>query len=575
MATPTYSAPFDPIRKKLDGWRASLPDNFYAADPGLQSALLRWLGKDGLNREAEALAGVGRDAAGDLNAWGIETNRDENLPRLERYDSDGRAVERIVFHPRYHDMGRRVYGSGILQRYATPGQDVAQMAMFYLFSQNGEAGHNCPLACTTGAVKLLQTVGSDDLKRRWLPRLTDPNYDTHFHAAQFLTELQGGSDVGANETAAVPQPDGSWRLYGEKWFCSVADAQLWVLTARPQGAPAGTKGLTTFFAPRLLDDGRPNHFRLKRLKYKTGTRSMATGEFDLDGTVAWAVGKPGEGFKYVVDIVLNTSRLYNAFAAAGMARRAYVEAKSFAAHRDAFGAPIAAYPLVKRSLAFLRLESALQLASSLHVAALAAKIAAGAADEAARNAFRFLVNATKYRTAIGCTKAVHEAIEIFGGNGAIEEFSILPRLYRDAIVIESWEGAHNVLCQQVLRDMGRYHVHQPVFAHAAQTLDAVAKGPLAGEAKRLRAALDASLGQAGELLSMPGEASALHIRPWIDRAMTVLMGVELLAEADVERVHRLDTGKAALVRYHLLLAVDRVDPFGNAALAALEAELAK
>jgi alkylation response protein AidB-like acyl-CoA dehydrogenase len=573
MSIPDPQMIFDPKREELNAWRTTFPANFYLADENLKSALLFWLGQTHLNEHIARLERIGAEVATVLNEWASETNRDENLPTINRYDGNGNRTEEIVFDPRYHDMGRRIYGSGIMALYARPGLDVLQMALFYLFSQNGEAGHCCPLACTAGAIKLLGRAGTDELKERFLPKLLNPDYDNHFHASQFLTELQGGSDVGANATVAVDSGDGSWRLYGEKWFCSVIDAQFWVLTARPEHAPDGTRGLMTFVAPRQLEDGSTNRFEVKKLKVKIGTRSLASAEIDLNGLVAYPVGGVGEGFKHVVDVVLNTSRLYNGFAAAGMTRRAYLEASSFARHRKAFGHPIADFPLIRRSLAFLRTQSAAQLATSLHVASLAGKIAEEAVDEREQRAFRFLVNANKYVTSITCTKSIREAIEVLGGNGTIEEFSVLPRLYRDAIVIESWEGAHNVLCAQVLRDMQRYNVHEPVLAHACDILSAAIGGPCESQAKRLSASLERVRLHASMLLDSEPETAQLDVRDFIDESMAMIQGVDLLAETLFERKNNLDSGKAIVLDYHIARFVDKVELFGNTELAELENNL--
>lgn len=564
---------FQPMREDLSNWRQRVPDNYYTVDANFRSSLLHWMAEDSLREAEDLLERVGAEAATVLNEWAIETNRDENLPRLRRYDGNGERLEAVDFNPLYHEMGRRVYGSGIMSRYAHLGQDVVQMALYYLYAQNGEAGHGCPLACTAGAIKLIQRAGSAELKERFLPRLLDPDYDTHLHASQFLTELQGGSDVGANATVAVPSQDGTWRLYGEKWFCSVSDAGLMVLTARPQGALQGTRGLTTFVAPRHLEDGTLNHFEIKRLKDKIGTRSMATAEMDLKGMLAYAVGEPGEGFKYVVDIVLNTSRLYNGFAAAGITRRAYLEALGFARARRAFGRPVVEFPLVKRTLASLRAEAALQLASCMHIAALSAKIANGTADEGDRGEFRFLVNANKYWTAIRCTRAVRDAIEIFGGNGTIEEFSVLPRLYRDAIVIESWEGTHNVLCQQILRDMGRYQVHRHVLERAGAEIAKLSRGVFSRQALALQDALNTCGERAARLLSMEAVKAQVHIRPWLDRTFAVIQATDLLREASAENERGQDTGKARVVDYRILTRIREVDPFGSDELLEIEETL--
>ena len=203
------------------------------------------------------------------------------------------------------------------------------------------------MACTAGLIKILQRSGDP---HGWLPRLLDPDYDRHMHGAQFLTEVQGGSDVGANHVRAVPAGDGSWRLSGEKYFCSVADAQLMLVTARPEGAPDGTRGVRAFAVPRHLADGSLNGFFLRRLKFKLGTRSMASGEIDFDDAWAWPVGD----FKDTVGVVLHTSRLYNAVVSSGMLQRAWREAVGYARCREAFGRRILDFPAFCRHVQCVR-----------------------------------------------------------------------------------------------------------------------------------------------------------------------------------------------------------------------------
>ena len=421
----------------------------------------------------------------------------------------------MAFHPTYHAIGRLAYGTGAMGRYAQPGHELATLAFTYLLAQDGEGGHACPFACTAGLIKILrQAAPTSPHQARfegWLARLYDANYDTHFHGAQFLTEVQGGSDVGANALVARESADG-WTLHGEKWFCSVADAQLFLVTARPEGAPDGTRGVRAFVVPRRLDNGDTNAFQLRRLKYKLGTRSMASSEIDFLGARAYPVGD----FKDVVEVVLNTSRLYNAICSAAIMQRATREAASYAANRVAFGAPILAFPAVAQIIARLRTESAAARASTFALAALVDRLAL-APDEGAHRAFRMLVNLNKYWTAHASTTAVRDAIEVLGGNGAIEEFTVLPRLLRDSIVCEAWEGGHNVLCAQVLRDSQRLRLHEPMFTWLRQTwgedagLDAV-------EARWLR------------LLDLPEARAAGAVRSVADALRPVVQAMALRAD---------------------------------------------
>src|SRR6202008_2736234 len=181
-----------------------------------------------------------------------------------------------------------------------------------------------------------------------LPKMLSGDVATIWKGTQFMTERAGGSDVGAIETVARLE-DGEWRLTGDKWFCSHADADVALLLARPEGAPAGTKGLALFALPRRLKDGRRNSYRIVRLKDKLGTRSMASGEIRLEGAVAWLVGDAKAGLKQMMEQV-NLSRLSHGVRAAAMMRRCLNEALVCARTREAFGKTIFEFPLLRRQL---------------------------------------------------------------------------------------------------------------------------------------------------------------------------------------------------------------------------------
>jgi acyl-CoA dehydrogenase len=461
-------------RADLLAWAANKPDDYFGSDPNLARVLDLRAGSELLRAERGRLEATGRMVARELVPLSIETNQDENLPRLERYDALGVRREAIVFHPSYHEAGRRIWQTGVLSDYAEAGRETLQMGLLYLIAQTGENGHNCPLACTAGLIKLLSRAGSAEQKALWLPGLLTRDYDRRLHASQFLTEVQGGSDVGAN--ALVARPEGkAFRLYGEKWFCSVIDAGLFLVTARPEGAQAGTRGLGVFVVPRETAGG-VNAFQVRRLKKKLGTRAMASAEVDFDGALAEALGDLERGFKNVVEHVLNTSRVYNAVCCAASMQAAWREAATFARHRRAFGRPIAEFPLVAESLATLRAEAMGALASSFRLAAQADQLALGKGDAELELAWRVGVNVNKYWTSVRNTQMVRLAMEVLGGNGAIETFSPLVRLYRDAMVLESWEGTHNVLVQQVMRDAERYGAHRAFLAELREALNQLELG---------------------------------------------------------------------------------------------------
>jgi alkylation response protein AidB-like acyl-CoA dehydrogenase len=351
---------------------------------------------------------------------------------------------RVEFDDAYHRAGRAVWATGIVGAGA-----VEQAALFYEIAQAGEGGHACPVVCTAGLVRALRTDGSDALRERFLPPLLETDYGRAQRGAQFLTERHGGSDVGANRVEAVPDGE-RWRLHGEKWFCSVADADQFLVTARTRGAPGGTRGIGCFLVASA-DGG----FRIRKLKDKLGTRALATGEIEFDGAVAYPLGPLEDGFRIAVG-VLNTSRWLNAVGSCGLMRRAWRVASEFAAEREAFGHVISEFPLVRENLAVIRAETEGAAASTGELTGLVDRIDRGDASDEDVAWHRVLVNANKFVTSLAATKVVRRAIETLGGNGTIEDFSPLPRLYRDAIVFESWEGTHNVLCAQVLRDLGRF-----------------------------------------------------------------------------------------------------------------------
>ena len=446
-------------REAFADWRARVARDWLADDPHFVS----------LVPDFPELRPFAARCATEVNAWTKNTNRDEHLPRLERFDPDGHRTEAIVHHPDHMRIGEAIWGADLLGRYRQPGHERETFGLLYLLSQNGEGGWCCPMACTAGMIKVCQQAS--DLPAGWLDRLLDADFGKMLFASQFLTEIQGGSDVGANAVVARPAEGeagaaGWWALTGEKWFCSVIDANLFLVTARPSGATGGTAGLQAFVVPRALPgldprdpSSEPNRYAVRRLKWKLGTRSMASAEIDLEGALGWPVAD----FARTVEIVLNTSRHYNAVCAAGILQRAWREADGWARTRVAFGRPIVEFPGVARSLAKLRCEAHAARSLTFDLAKIGDELAVGP-DVALATAWRMLVNLNKIWTALTCPAGVRDAMEVVGGNATIEEFTILPRLLRDSLVLEAWEGAHGVLCAQLLKD-AKKGMHLPMFAY--------------------------------------------------------------------------------------------------------------
>lgn len=538
-------------RADLAAWEGGKPQNFFTSDINLRAVLRRILGGQRYEAFRPRLVELGALAATQLDAWAKTEDRLGNHPRLDRFDGIGQRTEAIEFHPNHDKAGAIIWRSGVLALQSEAGHNVEQMALFYLIGHNGEGGHACSIACTAGLIRALQQVGSDDLKAKFLPPLLNPDFSTMQHGAQFLTEVQGGSDVGANALHAEQDSEGLWRLTGEKWFCSNINADQFLVMARPVGAPEGTRGLGVFLVPRRLEDGTTNAFHIRRLKDKLGTRTLASAELDFVGAVAYPIGGLDHGFKTTVEWVLNTSRLLNAVSCAGVMRRAHLEASSYACNRRAFGQVIAAFPLVQEAVADCLTEATAAVASGFALAALLDTIELGQATEDDKAVYRMLVNLNKYMTSVRGSEVVHRAIEVLGGNGAIESFSILPRLYRDMVVLESWEGTHNVLCLQVMRDIARYSLHDPFSRWIRGLLDTITNPTL----QEARAQVSAAAGRAHTLLarigSLPSDSQQAYARRLADAYVLTAQAALLLTEAEWELGQGLMTAKPDITTYFI------------------------
>lgn len=520
-------------RALLARWQAGRPGNFYDDDAYLRLALTRRLGPERLAALEPALRQAGADSAGPIDRAAAVLDRPEAEPRLEGWTGAGERSVDVRMHPAHDEVGRLVWRSGVLALLGEPGHVTAQAALTYLFGLNGEVPHLCAIACTAGLVKAIQRFGADWMRRDWLPRLLERDYDRRWHAAQFVTEVQGGSDVGANACVARPIPGepGAWRLRGEKWFCSNVGADLWAVSARPEGAPAGSAGVGLFVVPRRLPDGRPNRVFLRRLKSKLGTRTLPTAEVELEDALGWGLGRPEEGFKILLGVIINTSRLHVAIGTSAIMRRAWVEAAGYARVREVFGRRLRDLPAVREQLAEMRALAAAGLAATLFVAAHEDRLArAGAAPED-DPLYRTAVNVAKFTTSTDAGLVVHHAIEILGGNGTIEDLSPLPRLYREVPVEESWEGPHNTLMAQILRDALRAKLHDALVARTQAILLGLSPSAVGPARDRALGALDDVRGRLAALLRGDAEVAALHVRRLVGRLARVFQVALLLEDA--------------------------------------------
>src|ERR1700686_1269582 len=373
--------------------------NFYAIDRGLRDLLALYLLPDVSRRLDPHFDRLGALAGGRLDE--LARVADKHPPVLNPRDRFGRDEDWIDYHSSYREMEKIAFGDfqfhAMSHRAGTLGMDrplpaVAKYALQYLFVQ-AEFGLMCPISVTDTSIHLIRKFGSPELKEYLLPKMLSADPAVQWKGTQFMTERSGGSDVGAIETVARCE-DGVWRLYGDKWFCSHADADVALLLARPEGAAAGTRGLALFALPRRLKDGRRNAYRIARLKDKLGTRSMASGEILLEGAVAYLVGDAERGLKQMMEQV-NLSRLSHGVRAAAMMRRCVNEALVCARSRVAFGKTIIDYPLLRRQLLKITVPSEQSLSMFLFAARAMDRVNAG--DKQAEDLLRILTPLLKFR----------------------------------------------------------------------------------------------------------------------------------------------------------------------------------
>ena len=483
--------------------------NFYRADPSLSDLLHLYLSPALMAHVEPHLDRLGARAGDELDGWARVADR--HVPVLHQRDRFGRDEQWIEYHPAYHELERAAYGDfgihamshrpGILG-WPAPYPAVAKHAFTYLFNQ-AEFGLGCPINVTDGAAMLLSRFGDAALRAKYLDGLTQTDMARLTQGAQFMTEKEGGSDVGTLTTRAVREGD-HWRLHGEKWFCSNADAAVAMLLARPEGAPAGTRGVGLFLMPRRLDDGTPNRYRIVRLKDKLGTRSMASGEVVLEGALAYAVGPLDRGFVQMAEMV-NWSRLSNGVKSTAIMRRALHDALTVAHGRVAFGRRIVEHPLARRQLLkmLLPLEQAL---SVCFATADALDRAEHDGDKHAAALVRVLTPVLKLRATRDARKVCGDAMEMRGGTGYVEEF-VTPRLLRDAHLGSIWEGTTSIVALDAVTRAVRRHSAEAALASELHARLDEAKALPDAYADRLRALVDRAIAFARAVAGDPARES--------------------------------------------------------------------
>jgi len=517
--------------------------NFYSADPDLSFLLREHLSAEDYERAQRILTAMGAVASQKMDELAEIANRQG--PVLVQYDKKGQRVDEVVFHPAYHELERIAYQDFAIAACSHregalgwPGRvpQPLKFALGYLGMQ-AESGVFCPVSMTDALARVLARYASEPLKRRFLPALTALTMAKLQQGAMFLTEKQGGSDVGLTATVAKPrsyaqaglQPE--WELWGDKWFCSNVSAELILTLARPEGAPSGTRGLGLFLVPKTLEDGTRNAYSINRLKDKLGTRSLATGEVTLHGTQAYQVGALDRGFVQMTEMI-NLTRIWAAIGSLAAMRRSFLEALIHTRSRVAFGRRLAEHPLMRRQLVDLLIEVEGCAALAFETAAVLERVDRHGAEED-RRLLRMLTPLCKYYVPKRGEYVTLEALEMRGGNGYVEDW-VNPRLLRDCIVNVIWEGSSNVIVLDVMRAIDREGAGAALFGMLHQRLQSMQQPVVVPVAQQVQVLVKQVAGRLQELTTLDSESAQLPMRGLVERMAQLTIVTLLLEQAEVE-----------------------------------------
>ncbi|MBO0997453.1 acyl-CoA dehydrogenase family protein [Bacillus sp. SD075] len=508
--------------------------NFFKEDLNLPFILQRYLSKEEYDRALSYLTELGEIAGTRLDE--LSRISDKHTPELIAFNGKGERVNEVDYHPAYKEMeylGYSKFGLAAMSHkpvlgFSTKLPHVLKYAFWYLFVQS-EFGLACPMSMTDSGARVLRKYADQEMQDTYLPHLTSTDMKELWTCAQFMTEKQGGSDVGANTLTAKKVGD-QWELWGDKWFCSNVSTDLALVLARPEGAPAGTKGLGMFLMPRKLPDGSLNKFSINRLKDKLGTRDMASGEVAFEGAVAYAVGDVTNGFKQMMSMV-NSSRLSNAVRSTAMMRRSFLEALISARGRVAFGSSIAEKPLMKETLFELLLDSEAAAAMTFFTASVYDKGDQGSkADE---KLLRILTPLLKGYICKRARNSTSEGMEARGGNGYIEDW-VEPKLVRDAHLGAIWEGTTNIVALDVIRALVKDQAGEVFFNTVYNMIEGISNSLAQQTGKVLLQITNKIESQAKRIMNLKGPEKELPAKQLMNRMYHVCAASLLLDEASVQ-----------------------------------------
>jgi alkylation response protein AidB-like acyl-CoA dehydrogenase len=454
--------------------------NFYRDDEFFQALVKKYVPSNELERTDSELRELSDAVSFRFKALAEEATRLENRIKctlIQHYDAYNHRIDKIKRCSETETLEREIFDLGLFD----PKRNTAwsRFAKMFLLYQIGEAGVMCPVACTHGAVELLQKY-ENELESEAYEILTHLRDGTGGYrlGSQYVSEIQGGSDVPANLVEAVFEEgkglDGvsnCWRLYGQKFFCSAMQSDYAVVTAKPKNVPSSTR-VAAFVVPAWLPGNKEkeirNSYTIDRLKQKLGTAELPTAEITYNGAVAYQVGPLEKGLADIVGIVLSLSRLHVAFGMAAGVLKVVREATLYSQFRTAFGVPVSSFPLMINQINDINHNAMRSAAGAFKVYSeyihFGEELISGIrelqkiddlTERKRRFRLRELIMLQKIVVADDAPAIIRKAISFFGGHGIMEDFIDFSRFHRDSLIMELWEGPRNVLLAQIHRDFQR------------------------------------------------------------------------------------------------------------------------
>lgn len=486
--------------------------NYYKDDEFFQSLIEHFIPENEFDQIDRDLKGLSDYISFRFRDLAEEANQLENrlkVTKVKHYDAHNHRIDRIERCGETETLEKEIFSLGLFD--PTRNTAWSRFAKMFLLYQNSEAGVMCPIACTHGMYEFLQKYENDldPEAKKILNHVRNGREGDYGVGAQFVSEIQGGSDVPANMVEAVFEKEegedgisNCWRLYGQKFFCSAIQADYAVVTAKPKGMPSSTR-VAAFLVPSWLPGNKQkeirNSYTIDRLKPKMGTSELPTAEVTYNGAVGYPIGPLEKGLANVVGIVLSISRLHVAFGMASAALRIAREATLYAQFREAFGVPVSNFPLMMNQINDLNKYAKRAAAGAFKVYSeyihFGEELISGIRNlqkidnmNERRRRFRLreLIMLQKIVVADDAPAMTRMAISFFGGHGVMEDFLSFPRFFRDSIIMELWEGPRNVLLTQIHRDFQRVADWYPADEFVKDLLDGFKEERVMDLAKRFQ-----------------------------------------------------------------------------------------